>query len=75
MVDTDYGPDEIDAVIPSNDDVIRAVRLIISKIANTLIEGNRGEDQVVEEDLTEESTATSIGEIVDVVEGGDSSVG
>ncbi len=43
MVDTNCDPDEIDYVIPGNDDAIRAVRLITSKIADAIIEGNQGE--------------------------------
>ena len=71
MVDTNCDPDEIDVVIPSNDDAIRAVKLITAKMADAFIEGNQGEDQVVEEEFSAESTenATSIEEIVDVVEG------
>ena len=71
MVDTNCDPDEIDVVIPSNDDAIRAVKLITAKMADAFIEGNQGEDQVVEDDFSAESTenATSIEEIVDVVEG------
>jgi len=71
MVDTNCDPDEIDVVIPSNDDAIRAVKLITAKMADAFIEGNQGEDQVGEEDFSAESTenATSIEEIVDVVEG------
>lgn len=71
MVDTNCDPDEIDVVIPSNDDAIRAVKLITAKMADAFIEGNQGEDQVVEEDFVAESEdeATSIEEIVDVVEG------
>ncbi|MCI3029860.1 MAG: 30S ribosomal protein S2 [Desemzia incerta] len=73
MVDTNCDPDEIDVVIPSNDDAIRAVKLITSKMADAMIEGNQGEDEVVEETFTAEapeSTETSsIEEIVEVVEG------
>lgn len=71
MVDTNCDPDEIDVVIPSNDDAIRAVKLITAKMADAFIEGNQGEDQVVEEDFVvePEGEATSIEEIVDVVEG------
>ena len=71
MVDTNCDPDEIDVVIPSNDDAIRAVKLITAKMADAFIEGNQGEDQLVEEDFVAESEgeATSIEEIVDVVEG------
>ena len=71
MVDTNCDPDEIDVVIPSNDDAIRAVKLITAKMADALIEGNQGEDQVVEETFVSEDAegTTSIEEIVDVVEG------
>lgn len=73
MVDTNCDPDEIDVIIPSNDDAIRAVKLITSKMADAMIEGNQGEDEVVEETFTAEapeSTETaSIEEIVEVVEG------
>jgi small subunit ribosomal protein S2 len=73
MVDTNCDPDEIDVVIPSNDDAIRAVKLITSKMADAFIEGNQGEDQVVEEDFVAEEAATSIEEIVDVEEGDNAS--
>ena len=72
MVDTNCDPDEIDVVIPSNDDAIRAVKLISAKMADAFIEANQGQDQVAEEDFVVEvdvENATSIEEIVDVVEG------
>ena len=47
IVDTNCDPDEIDYVIPGNDDAIRAVKLITSKIADAVIEANQGE-QVME---------------------------
>ncbi|MDV3425662.1 MAG: 30S ribosomal protein S2 [Bacillota bacterium] len=43
IVDTNCDPDEIDFVIPGNDDAIRAVKLITSKIADAVIEGRQGE--------------------------------
>lgn len=43
IVDTNCDPDEIDYVIPGNDDAIRAVRLISSVMANALLEGKQGE--------------------------------
>lgn len=43
IVDTNCDPDEIDYVIPGNDDAIRAVKLITSKIADAVIEGKQGE--------------------------------
>ncbi len=42
IVDTNCDPDEIDAVIPGNDDAIRAVKLIAETIANAVIEGRQG---------------------------------
>ena len=44
IVDTNCDPDEIDYVIPGNDDAIRAIRLIASAMANAVIEGRQGED-------------------------------
>ncbi|USS89552.1 MULTISPECIES: 30S ribosomal protein S2 [Fructilactobacillus] len=48
MVDTNTDPDGIDYVIPSNDDAIRAIRLITSTMADAIIEGRQGEDEVSE---------------------------
>ncbi len=42
IVDTNCDPDEIDYVIPGNDDAIRAVKLISAAMANAIIEGNEG---------------------------------
>ena len=46
IVDTNCDPDEIDYVIPGNDDAIRAIRLIAAAVANSVIEGRQGEDAV-----------------------------
>lgn len=43
IVDTNCDPDEIDYVIPGNDDAIRAVKLISSKMADAVLEGRQGE--------------------------------
>ena len=43
IVDTNCDPDEIDYVIPGNDDAIRAVKLISGAIANAIIEGHEGQ--------------------------------
>ena len=48
IVDTNCDPDEIDYVIPGNDDAIRAIRLIASAMANAAIEGRQGEDAAEE---------------------------
>jgi small subunit ribosomal protein S2 len=55
IVDTNCDPDEIDAVIPGNDDAIRAVKLIASTIAAAVMEAKQGEQTVV---ATEEVEAT-----------------
>lgn len=70
MVDTNADPDQIDVKIPSNDDAIRAVRLITSKMADAIIEGNQGEDAVEEADFAAEGDKpASIEELTDLVEG------
>ena len=43
IVDTNCDPDEIDYVIPGNDDAIRAVKLIAGKMADAILEGKQGE--------------------------------
>jgi len=43
IVDTNCDPDEIDYIIPGNDDAIRAVNLITAKIADAVLEGKQGE--------------------------------
>lgn len=43
IVDTNCDPDEVDYVIPGNDDAIRAVKLLTAKIADAILEGNQGE--------------------------------
>ena len=44
IVDTNCDPDEVDYVIPGNDDAIRAIRLISATMANAVVEGRQGED-------------------------------
>ena len=55
MIDTNCDPDDVDFVIPANDDAIRAVKLIASKMADAVIEGNQGEsfDEGEDEQMTE----------------------
>ncbi len=48
IVDTNCDPDEVDYVIPGNDDALRAIRLISDTIANAVQEGRQGEDAEVE---------------------------
>jgi small subunit ribosomal protein S2 len=54
MVDTNCNPENIDYLIPANDDAIRAIKLLVGKIADAIIEGK---DMRKEEDLDFESTA------------------
>ena len=58
IVDTNCDPDEIDYVIPGNDDAIRAVKLLSQTIANAIIEANQGaQDAAAEDAATEEVPA------------------
>ena len=47
ITDTNCDPDEIDYVIPGNDDAIRAIKLIASVMANAVIEANQGEEALI----------------------------
>ena len=63
IVDTNCDPDEIDAVIPGNDDAIRAVKLIASTIAAAVIEGRQGEQTApAAEEAAEEAVAEEAAE-------------
>ena len=58
IADTNCDPEELDYVIPGNDDAIRAVKLIVSKMADAVIEANEGlsmADAAVEEPAEEEA--------------------
>lgn len=57
IVDTNCDPDEIDYVIPGNDDAIRAIRLISSAMANAVQEGRQGLDAEVAAAAEEETPA------------------
>ncbi|HLR66167.1 30S ribosomal protein S2 [Virgibacillus alimentarius] len=66
MVDTNCDPDEIDYVIPANDDAIRAVKLMTSKMADAILEVKQGEEvEEVEKEETEEATQEESGEKVE----------
>ncbi|MPM59023.1 30S ribosomal protein S2 [bioreactor metagenome] len=56
IVDTNCDPDEIDYVIPGNDDAIRAIKLIAGKVADAVLEGRQGE-QTGSEPAVEEAQA------------------
>ena len=57
IADTNCDPDEIDYVIPGNDDAIRAIKLISSIMANAMLEGRQGEQ-------TEEAAPEADAEVV-----------
>ena len=57
IVDTNCDPDEIDYVIPGNDDAIRAVKLIAGAMADAIIAGRQGEQTVAEEAEVAEEAA------------------
>jgi len=70
IVDTNCDPDDVDYVIPGNDDAIRAVKLIVSTMGNAIIEGRQGEDALpVNEEVAEEA-AEAIAEeaVVEAIE-------
>ena len=69
LVDTNCNPDDVDYVIPGNDDAIRAVKLITDVMANAIIEGKQGESLENNEEATEtenapEEKAESMEEVV-----------
>ncbi|MBR2417460.1 MAG: 30S ribosomal protein S2 [Clostridia bacterium] len=55
IVDTNCDPDEVDYVIPGNDDAIRAVRLIAGAVADAVIEGRQGEANAPVAEAAEEA--------------------
>ncbi len=56
LVDTNCDPSGIDYIIPSNDDAIRAIKLLVGKIADAVLEGKAARK---EEEMTEEETAAA----------------
>ena len=68
IVDTNCDPDEIDYIIPGNDDAIRAVKLISAAMADAVIEGRQGEQYDLEDDVltTEEDDSDEKPEVDDI---------
>ncbi|HAG68984.1 MAG TPA: 30S ribosomal protein S2, partial [Lachnospiraceae bacterium] len=56
IADTNCDPEELDYVIPGNDDAIRAVKLIVSKMADAVVEARQGETSAEEVQETEEAS-------------------
>ena len=64
--DTNCDPEELDYIIPGNDDAIRAVKLIVSKMADAVIEAQQGEAVYTEEEVAADAAeATDIEEVAD----------
>lgn len=66
--DTNSDPEELDYIIPGNDDAIRAVKLIVSKMADAVIEANQGEEMVTEDVAAEMAEAAGASEATDMEE-------
>ena len=62
IADTNCDPDELDYVIPGNDDAIRAVKLIVGKMADAVIEANQGEELVDNSAEASEEAAEEVAE-------------
>ena len=63
IVDTNCDPDDVDYIIPANDDAIRAVKLIAGKMADAIIEAKQGEDAAADEEApAEEAVAEAVEE-------------
>jgi len=60
IVDTNCDPDEIDYVIPANDDAIRAVKLLTGKMADAIIEGKQGVEMEEQEEEVSETEKIKI---------------
>jgi len=54
LLDTNSDPDEVDYVIPANDDAIRAIKLFSAKIADACVEGARKRESVLQEEMAAE---------------------
>ena len=59
IADTNCDPEELSWIIPGNDDAIRAVRLIVSKMADAVIEANQGNEQQAQVEAEGEDTAAA----------------
>ena len=60
IADTNCDPEELDYVIPGNDDAIRAVKLIVSKMADAVIEANQGTVEVDTEEAYDEAAEEAL---------------
>ena len=63
LIDTNCNPNDVDYVIPGNDDAIRAVKLMTDVMANAVIEGRQGESFDTTEMAQEDSEEKSMEEV------------
>ena len=63
IVDSNCNPDEIDYIIPGNDDAIRAIRLITSRIADACIEGRERHEERLQAEADKEMVETEAGSV------------
>ena len=61
--DTNCDPEELDYIIPGNDDAIRAIKLIVSKMADAVIEANQGEAAYTEADMAADADVGEAGAV------------
>jgi small subunit ribosomal protein S2 len=66
IVDTNCDPDPIDYVIPGNDDAIRAIRLLSSKMADAAIEGSQARNAAMQADKEGAADVVEAGEAVEI---------
>ena len=69
VVDTNCDPDPIDYVIPGNDDAIRAIRLLTSKMADAMIEGAQARNTKLQTDTEGKDFVAESGEVVEEAAG------
>lgn len=62
IVDTNCDPDDVDYIIPANDDAIRAVKLIAATMADAVLEGKQGESMAEAPEATEEAEVETVEE-------------
>lgn len=62
IADTNADPEELDYVIPGNDDAIRSVKLIVGKMADAVIEAKQGEEFVQKEEVEDNATEEQVNE-------------
>ncbi|MDD4066962.1 MAG: 30S ribosomal protein S2 [Clostridia bacterium] len=68
LVDTNCDPDDVDVIIPGNDDAVRSVKLIVEAIANAVIEAKQGESFVPHNEEEDDVKSAEVAEALNNVE-------